>query len=319
MSNKIVRLILFLLFMLSFFACAPVKYVTEETPQKLSFGDELQVQVLAAGDWRNSGIIVKKGEKYKLTGTGKWHMGGACNPCGPDGVGVYNLFCWDLGNQIVKGFTDGALIAKIGEEGISFGVGELFELNTDKDGYLFFRSNDWAPFDNKGAVNVTVKKLSEVASAIASGEDIKQTSIDTTMRQRIAVLSLKPTTKAAAEEGYGDMVSEMLITGLIKTGRYEVLERSQIKQILNERQFSEADVVVGESAVNVGKMLKVKYLVIGSVAKIQNYTEVDVRFIDTETGKALLAENASCQSMGDLRNSINHLINKISTGYPGRL
>ena len=70
---------------------------------------------------------------------------------------------------------------------------------------------------------------------------------------------------------------------------------------------------------NVGRMLKVKYLVIGSVARIQNLTEVDVRFVDTETGKALLAENVSCQSLGDLRNSINRLVNKVSTGYPGRL
>lgn len=318
MVNKIVHLILFLLFMLSFFGCAPVKYVAEETQKNLSVGEELQVQVLAAGSWRNSGVMVKKGEKYKITASGKWNIGGLSNFCGPDGIGCDHALAWDLGG-IVPGFKSATLIAKIGEEGKPFGVGASFQLESQTDGYLFFRMNDHTPGDNVGAVNVNIGKVSGTDSIAGSSEDVKGAILNDKARQRIAVLSLKPTTKAAAEEGYGDMVSEMLITGLIKTGRYEVLERSQIKQILNERQFSETDVVAGESAMNVGRMLKVKYLVIGSVARIQNLTEVDVRFVDTETGKALLAENVSCQSLGDLRNSINRLVNKVSTGYPGRL
>jgi TolB-like protein len=318
MSNKTVRLILFLLIMSSFSGCAPVKYVTEETQKNLSVGDEVQVQVMAAGDWRNSGVMVKKGEKYKITASGKWHFGGLANFCGPDGIGCDHILAWDLGG-IVPGFKVATLIAKIGEEGRPFGVGASFQLESHTDGYLFFRMNDPVPGDNIGAVNVNIAKISGIDSIAASSEDVGRAILDDKVRQRIAVLSLKPTTKAAAEEGYGDTVSEMLITGLIKTGRYEVLERSQIKQILNERQFSETDVVAGESAMNVGRMLKVKYLVIGSVARIQNLTEVDVRFVDTETGKALLAENVSCQSLGDLRNAINRLVNKISTGYPGRL
>lgn len=318
MSNKTIRFIFFLLLMSSFFGCAPVKYVTEETQKNLSVGDEVQTQVLAAGDWRNSGVMVKKGEKYKITASGKWNFGGLSNFCGPEGIGCDHALAWDLGG-IVPGFKSATLIAKIGEEGKPFGVGASFQLESHTDGYLFFRMNDHIPGDNVGAVNVSIGKISGIDSIAGSSEDVGRASLDDKMRQRIAVLSLKPTTKAAAEEGYGDMVSEMLITGLIKTGRYEVLERSQIKQILNERQFSEADVVAGESAVNVGRMLKVKYLVIGSVARIQNLTEVDVRFVDTETGKALIAENVSCQSLGDLRNSINRLVNKISTGYSGRL
>jgi len=318
MVNKIVCLILFLLFMSSFSGCVPVKYVTEETQKNLSVGDEVQIQVLAAGDWRNSGVMVKKGEKYKITASGKWNFGGLSNFCGPDGIGCDHALAWDLGG-IVPGFKSATLIARIGEEGRPFGVGASFQLESSTDGYLFFRMNDLFVGDNVGAVNVTIAKISGTDSVVGPSEDVRRDTLNDKVRQRIAVLSLKPTTKAAAEEGYGDMVSEMLITGLIKTGRYEVLERSQIKQILNERQFSETDVVTGESAMNVGRMLKVKYLVIGSVARIQNLTEVDVRFVDTETGKALLAENVSCQSLGDLRNSINRLVNKVSAGYPGRL
>jgi|GEM_PF-2358243 len=308
------------IFIISFFSgCGSVKYITEEPQRSLSIGEEAQLQVLAAGDWRNSGVMLRKGEKYKVTASGKWQIGGTCNPTGPDGIGVYAPFCWDIGGQLVPGFTQAALIAKIGNNGIPFGVGESFEMVAERDDFIFFRSNDNMLGDNKGFLNVSIRKISGEGLSLPTGETIvKHTSI-IAERSRIAVLGLKPTTKGAADEGYGDMVSEMLITGLIKTGRYEVLERSQIKQILSERQFSEVDVVVGESAVTAGRMLRVKYLVIGSVAKIQNLTEVDVRFIDTETGKALLAENASCQSMGDLRNAINQLINKITTGYPGKL
>lgn len=308
----------FLLILVAFSGgCAPVKYVIEEPQKYLSVGEEAQIQVLAAGDWRNSGIMLKKGERYKITATGKWHMGGACNPTGPDGIGVYNILCWDLGGHI-SGFTIGALIAKIGEKGKPFGVGESIELNITEGGFLFFRSNDLGLGDNKGAVSVTVKKMSGETLNLSMGETaIKESSGG--IRSRIAVLSLKPNTRVAAEEGYGDVVSDMLITGLTKTGRFEVLERSQIKHVLNEKQFNETDVVAGESAINVGQILKVKYLVIGSVAKLGNLTEVDIRFVDTENGKVLLAENVSCQSLGDLRNAINSLVNKVTASYPGRL
>lgn len=143
-------------------------------------------------------------------------------------------------------------------------------------------------------------------------EDVVKTTPDKAKLLRIAVLSLKPTTKSSIEEGFGDVVTEMLVTALAKTGRFEVLERVQIKQILIERNFIETDVVAGESAIKLGKVLQVNYLIIGSVAKIQNLIEVDVRFVDTDTGKVFLAENVSSQSMGDLRNAINRLTNKIT-------
>jgi|GEM_PF-1167319 len=149
-------------------------------------------------------------------------------------------------------------------------------------------------------------------SSIYIREDIIRVPSGKTKLLRIAVLSLKSTTKSSIEEGFGDVVTEMLVTGLTKTGRFEVLERVQIKQILNERNFIEADVVAGESAIKLGKVLQVNYLVIGSVAKIQNLIEVDVRFVDTDTGKVFLAENVSSPSMGDLRNAINRLTNKIT-------
>lgn len=315
-------LYVFIFLGIQLFGCGPVKYtIPEGGPKYLHLGEEEQVRVLAAGDWRNSGVMMRKGEKYKIIATGKWHVGGLCGWCGGDGIGFDNILCWDLGG-IVRGFPGAALIGKIGEEGTPFGVGADLFLQPDSNGTLFFRCNDYIPGDNRGALTVKVtfiERISEIAIGSAPEEEILQASAGSRMRPRIAVLSFKPSTKVATEEGYGDTVSEMLTTGLIKAARFEVLERTQVKQILDERRFAETEIVLGESAVNAGKMLRVKYLVIGSVAKLGNLIEVDVRFVETESGKALIAENVGCQGVEGLRNAINSLVNKISASFTDRL
>jgi hypothetical protein len=147
---------------IQFFGCAPVKYkIPESEPKYLRLGEEEQVQVLAAGDWRSSGVKVRKGEKYRITAKGRWQISGLCNWCGADGGGIYHAFCWNLGGQIVPGFTHGALIAKIGKEGLPFGVGDLFLLKSNIDGILHFRINDNVLGDNIGLVMISVKNVSK--------------------------------------------------------------------------------------------------------------------------------------------------------------
>ena len=118
-----------------------------------------QISVVANIDkWQNSGVLIKKGNTYKITATGQWSLGGLCNPTGPDGEGIYSATCWDLGGQTVAGYTHSSLIGKIGSGNTAFYVGREYRFTSEEEGVLYFMSND-APaffFDNSGSFSVNI-------------------------------------------------------------------------------------------------------------------------------------------------------------------
>jgi flagellar motor protein MotB len=136
-------------------------YVDDPAAQDLLQLDhkQKQINVFANIDkWQSSGVLIKKGNTYRITATGQWSLGGLCNPTGPDGVGIYSVTCWDLGGQTVAGFTHSALIGKIGKQNPAFFVGTEYQFTSEEEGVLYFMSND-APgffFDNSGSFVVTI-------------------------------------------------------------------------------------------------------------------------------------------------------------------
>ena len=123
---------------------------------------ELGVKANIEG-WQSSGIAISRGKTYKLAAQGVWRMGPLCNATGPDGEGVYALLCINVGNQIVANYSHSALIGKIGKGSLAFYVGEGFEFTADRDGVLYFMSNDAVGFfgDNSESLQVAVSLVDE--------------------------------------------------------------------------------------------------------------------------------------------------------------
>jgi curli biogenesis system outer membrane secretion channel CsgG len=113
-------------------------------------------------------------------------------------------------------------------------------------------------------------------------------------------------------QSVGRGMSDMLVTALVKSGKYQVMERSALDKIMQEQKLGMTGMVTQQSAAQVGKLLGVQVAVIGSVTefghskgstggRIKNVkigvskqsasVAIDVRFINVNTGEILLAEN----------------------------
>lgn len=153
----VVRLALLSISALVVSGCTGINYGDTIHAQDLMQIDksEVTVKVLGnGGEWRNSGVKLKKDAKYKITAEGKWSAGPLCGVTGPDGPVGLALCC--VTTYMGSGCSS-VLIGKIGEDGKAFVVGSSLELTADSDDILFFRIND-APLmtgDNTGFVNVT--------------------------------------------------------------------------------------------------------------------------------------------------------------------
>ncbi len=122
-------------------------------------------------------------------------------------------------------------------------------------------------------------------------------------------------------EGYdtkdmGKIVSEWLITALVKEGRFEVVERRLLEQIFQEHKLIMTGVVDEQSATQLGKLLGVKVIISGSVLKLKNFTEVNARIIDVESASIITAESAKSTSTERLEELVKQMAEKIIKDFP---
>lgn len=136
------------------------------------------------------------------------------------------------------------------------------------------------------------------------------------LKKRVAVFVFQDKTDHSMHwydgKGVGDGMADMLTTELVKSGKYRVIERSEIDRIMNEQHFGQSGAVTPESATKVGQLLGVEFAVIGAVTefgKKDGNTDVglqgtgiglrqqgavcgvDVRFVNTSTGEIISADN----------------------------
>ena len=116
---------------------------------------QLSVKVLAdntANGWTNSGFMVKKGDRIKISSKGTISLGGG-NYATPNGIGSLA----DKDKLMSKDAT-GALIAVIGDDNNDFifvGIGKEFV--AARDGALFLGVNEGNLDDNSGAFDVSIE------------------------------------------------------------------------------------------------------------------------------------------------------------------
>ena len=147
----------------------PVKDSRNETsansnPQTSPTGGSLkpiewQIKVLAdstANGWTNSGWVVKKGQRIRITGDGKISLGkGQSSPAS----GLPSL---NDDQKLLKNVATGALIAVIGDDNNEFiYIGSEREFTATRDGALFLGINESNLDDNSGAFNVKVEIFPE--------------------------------------------------------------------------------------------------------------------------------------------------------------
>lgn len=127
-------------------------------------------------------------------------------------------------------------------------------------------------------------------------------------------------------QSVGEGVTDMITTELVKSGQYQVIERNQLDQLLQEQELGRSGLVTPQSAAEVGKLLGVELAVIGAVTEFGNkkgdsnmriggtrlgvgrnaaVVAIDLRLVNTSTGEIVLADNVRKTKNG-LSGSIAH-------------
>ncbi len=130
-------------------------------------------------------------------------------------------------------------------------------------------------------------------------------------KKRVGVVAFQDKT---GHRGVAEAGIDVLTTELAKTGKYIVVERAEMDQVLKEQAFGQGGAVNPDTAAKAGKILGLQGILVGVVSNfghkkvdtqltpflplagkgsLASVVTIDVRIIDSETGQILAAESGT--------------------------
>ena len=114
-----------------------------------------------------------------------------------------------------------------------------------------------------------------------------------------------------------EIIGERMRSALVGAGRFRVMERSEMDKILKEQAFQRSGSCdQSECAVEIGKLLSVDRMVVGSVGKIGEMYSLQARLLDVQTGEIVFTatRDYSGRIEGMLTEAIPDLARKLAEG-----
>lgn len=129
----------------------------------------------------------------------------------------------------------------------------------------------------------------------------------------VAVMPLVP---QGVDSNSSMIITDALIDELMKTSSVRVLERGQMDRILKEQGFQQSGACDGsECAVQIGKLLSIDRIVVGSVGKLGNSYTLSTRIVDVETGE--ITASSRQQQKGEIDAITTGLVPQVARELSG--
>lgn len=118
------------------------------------------VEVAAKRDWTSSGVIVKRGDRIRITASGNITIDPAGQASGPDGIESADT------RKLMNEKPTGGLIGVIGADNDDFVfIGRFTEFTATRDGLLFLSVNEGTLSDNSGSFKAIIEIQGQRATA----------------------------------------------------------------------------------------------------------------------------------------------------------
>lgn len=130
-------------------------------------------------------------------------------------------------------------------------------------------------------------------------------STNSAERIAIAVMDLEPQ-GVSSIEAIG--VSDLLRNEFISSGRFTMIERTQIDKLLKEQKIQKTGITSTEQAVEFGKILNVESVVLGSMSKIGARYHVTIRLVNVEAAEITLSNSIEVSNLDEILQPLKALV-----------
>ncbi len=166
--------------------------------------------------------------------------------------------------------------------------------------------------------------LSLFITSFTIAEESKSETKKGKERPNIAVSEFDVTEGGGVSKAVAVIVSDAVRDALFNTRRFVVVDRAAMDVILQEQAFQKSGCTTAECAVEIGKILNVKFMIIGSIGLLEDdkgsgkgeYT-ITVRVVEVETGQTKDSKSLSVMSQTALRKAAQEVALLIVPGIGG--
>ena len=109
---------------------------------------------------------------------------------------------------------------------------------------------------------------------------------------RRLTLAVLPFQGKGDSKNYLEAATDRMVTQLVELRRFRVIERTKLKEVLQEQKLQVSGVVDDRAAVDVGRVAGADAIVVGSVSIVASTATVSARVIDTQSSEVIVARNA---------------------------
>ena len=115
-------------------------------------------------------------------------------------------------------------------------------------------------------------------------------------------------------EGLGNVpasaLSAIVRREVLKSSDYRLVDRKAMDEILQEQGFQQTGCVSSECAVEVGKLLSVENIIIGSISRVGSINSVTARVVSVESGEII--KTAVYDHSGDIGGLLTQGMRKVA-------
>ncbi len=97
------------------------------------------------------------------------------------------------------------------------------------------------------------------------------------------------------ETSDAEIITDFIRQSLITSGYFKVLERGMINELLTEVNLQQSGCTSSECAVQIGKILAVKKMIVGNVSKLGKKFFINLRMVDVETSQIDFATSVGAE------------------------
>ena len=123
---------------------------------------------------------------------------------------------------------------------------------------------------------------------------IRETPKVKRVSSRMSIVLLPLEMKGQAQS-VGDIVFDALTSAFVNQGRFNLISREKMEEVLKELKLSRTDLVDPSKALKGGRMIAAEGIIVGSINETANSIEIYARLINTETTSVLAAKDVFSQ------------------------
>ena len=109
------------------------------------------------------------------------------------------------------------------------------------------------------------------------------------------------------------IVGDFLRTELVNTGLFNVMDRNNMDSVLAEQKFQNSGCTEQQCAVEMGKLLNVQQMLVGSLSKLLDIYYITVNVVDVKTGKIIASYDADAANSRELKAACKTIVGRISS------